>query len=132
MKLLIIISLTLTSLYLYSGCDDTISGSDIDNRIIPDSNVSYSKDIAPIFLVKCNSCHNSSNSEGGVDLSNYSGVINPAILVPYASDTSLLVWTVERRPGFAAMPPLESSIGPFTARQINGLKTWIDEGAKNN
>ena len=132
MKFLLIILITLTTLILFYRCDDTITGSDIDNRIIPDSNVSYSKDIAPIFLVKCNSCHGNGRTDGGVDLSNYSGVINPAILVPYASDTSLLVWTVERRPGFAAMPPLESGKGFFTSNQIRGLKTWIDEGAKNN
>jgi hypothetical protein len=68
--------------------------------------------------------------DGGVDLSSWAGVTNPNILVVGNSETSILVWTVERRAGFAPMPP--TPLLPLTPDQIRGLKTWIDEGAKNN
>ena len=130
MKFLIIIFITLTTIILFYRCDDTITGSDIDNRIIPDSNVSYSKDLAPVFEIKCVSCHGPTKTDGGVDLSTWSGVRNPTILIPYNSDVSLLVWTVEGKSGYQ-MPPLGKSF-PFNNNQVKGLKTWIDEGAENN
>ena len=131
MKFLLIILITLTTLILYYACDDTITGSDIDSRIIPDSNVSYSKDLAPVFELKCVSCHGPGKTDGGVDLSTWSGVRNPEILIPYNSDLSLIVWTVEGKSGIPSMPPLGKK-PPFTSNQIRGLKTWIDEGAENN
>ena len=48
------------------------------------------------------------------------------------SETSIIVWTVERRPGFPPMPPLDSPYLVLTPTQLRGLKTWIDEGAENN
>jgi Planctomycete cytochrome C len=134
MKFLIIILIMLTTIILFYRCDDTINAYDIDNRIIPDSNVSYSKDLAPVFELKCVSCHGPTKTDGGVDLSTWSGVTNTYLLTPgpNGSASSLLVFTVERRPGFSAMPPLDSPYFPFTSNQIRGLKTWIDEDAKNN
>ena len=103
MKLQVLYFLTLTSFVLYLGCDDTINANDIDNRDIPGSNVSYSKDMVPVFELKCNSCHSGNRLEGGIDLSSWTGVVDPRILIPGASDASLLVWTVEKRPGYSPM-----------------------------
>ena len=116
----------------FLGCDDTITVQDIDNREIPDSNVSYSKDIAPIFELKCVSCHGSGTLEGGIDLSTWSGIVDPRIVIPGEADTSPLVWSIEWRPGSLRMPPEDSPFLPLTTKQIQGVKTWIDEGAENN
>ena len=117
---------------IYYGCDDTVTASDIDNREIPDSNVSYSKDIAPVFELKCVSCHRNGREEGGVNLTTWSGVTNPGIVIPGEAETSPLVWSIEWRPGSLRMPPEDSPFLPLTSKQIQGVKTWIDEGAKNN
>ena len=123
--------LLISSAFIYIGCDDTITVQDVDNREIPDSNVSFSKDIAPIFELKCVSCHGNGRLDAGLDLTVVSHFVDGRIVVPTEPDNSVLVWTIEWLPGFPAMPPPSFSI-PLTAVQIKGVKTWIDEGAKNN
>jgi Planctomycete cytochrome C len=131
MKKLLYLILIVSATIIYFGCDDSITVQDVDNREIPDSNVSFSKDIAPIFELKCVTCHGSGRLDGGVDLTTWSGVVDPRIVIPGEADTSPLVWTIEWRPGFPPMPPANFSV-PLTTRQINGVKNWINEGAKNN
>ena len=116
----------------FLGCDDTITVQDLDNREIPDSNVSYSKDIAPIFELKCVSCHGNGRLDAGLDLTVWSGFVDGRIVVPSVSNNSVLVWTIEGRQGFPPMPPAGSPFLPLTSKQIQGVKTWIDEGAENN
>jgi hypothetical protein len=120
------------SAIIYIGCDDSITVADVDNREIPDSNVSFSKDIAPIFELKCVSCHGNGGLNGGVNLTTWAGVVDPRLVIPGEADTSPLVWTIEQRPGFPVMPPRDSPFLPLTSKQIRGVITWIDEGAKNN
>ena len=132
MKKVLYLILLISATIIYFGCDDTITVQDIDNREIPDSNVSFSKDIAPIFELKCVSCHRNGREEGDVNLTTWDGVVDPRIVIPGDADTSPLVWTIEQQPGFPAMPPIGSPYLPLTFKQIQGVKTWIDEGAKNN
>ena len=130
-KVLYLILLVFSAI-IYVGCDDSITVADVDNREIPDSNVSFSKDIAPIFELKCVSCHGNGSLEGGVDLTTWDGVVDPRLLIPGEANTSLLVWIIEQRAGFPVMPPIGSPYLPLTFKQTQGVKTWIDEGAKNN
>ena len=123
--------LFITPILFWNGCDDTLTSSDIDSRIIPEKNVSYSKDLAPVFELKCVSCHSPGNSEGGLDLSNWTGIVSPGLVIPGDDDASPLIWYIEQQPGFE-MPPRDAPIKPFTPDQIRGVKTWINEGALNN
>ncbi|MCH7965480.1 MAG: hypothetical protein IH852_16240 [Bacteroidetes bacterium] len=132
MKKVLYFIVLVSSAIIYSGCDDTITVQDVDNREIPDSNVSFSKDISQIFELKCVSCHGNGGLDGGVDLTTWAGVVDPRIVIPGEADTSPLVWTIEQRSGFPIMPPRDSPFLPLTSKQIQGVKTWIDEGAKNN
>jgi hypothetical protein len=131
MRKVLYLILLVFSVIIYLGCDDSITVADVDNREIPDSNVSYAKDIAPIFELKCVSCHGNGRLDAGLDLTDWSQFVDGRIVVPTAADNSLLVWTIEWRAGFPSMPPPNFSV-PLTAVQIRGVKTWIDEGAKNN
>ncbi|MBZ0199269.1 MAG: hypothetical protein K8H86_05345 [Ignavibacteriaceae bacterium] len=114
------------------GCKDTVTGEDIDNRKIPESNVSFAQDVYPILNVKCASsnCHNQETRAGGYAFTSWTSVYSPELLVPGDPDNSRLVWTIEARPGVAAMPPVGYAY--LTANQIKGIRTWITEGAKNN
>ncbi|MFO7526099.1 MAG: c-type cytochrome domain-containing protein [Ignavibacteriaceae bacterium] len=116
---------------LLISCDDSITVEDVDNRVIPDSNVSYADHIIPVLRVKCYNCHGNGRYDAGLDLSIHTRFVDGRIVVPGEPETSLLIWTVEGRPGFPEMPPIGYSL-PFTENQINGFKTWIREGAKNN
>jgi hypothetical protein len=126
---ILLIFLLVSIIVISQNCDDTITSTDIDNLVMPDSNVSYSKHIAPVFEVKCVSCHNSSRSEAGLDLSSWvNATRDPSIIFPGSDSTSILVWTIERIPPYPPMPPPEW----LKRNHINGIRIWIREGALNN
>ncbi len=132
-KLLVISIIILTlSLFVINACDDTITQQDLDSRIIPSSNVSYYQHIQPVFDAKCNTagCHNDRDLAGGLSLTNYENTTADYLIVaPYYPDNSKLVWAIEGR-GTNPMPPVGR--WPLTKNQIQGIRTWIKEGAKNN
>jgi len=118
-------------LLINTGCDDTLTADEVDKIVMPDSNVSYADHIAVVFEFNCNRCHNPSQKEGGVDLSTWSGIVaDPRVVFPGSDSTSVLVWTIEYRAGFPPMPPLQYP--GLVLNHIEGVKTWIQEGAKNN
>jgi hypothetical protein len=128
LKYFVIGSLTCLILFAQS-CDDSLTSSDIDNLVMPDSNVSYRMHIAPVFEVKCVPCHNSQKSEAGLDLSSWvNATRDPTIIFPGSDSTSILVFTIEKIPPYAPMPPNEW----LKKNHIDGIRTWIREGAKNN
>ena len=57
----------------FVSCDDSITGKDIDSRIIPATNVSYSEHLQPVFEVKCNisGCHEDAARAGGLALTSW-------------------------------------------------------------
>lgn len=82
-------------------------------------NVTYTKNIGPLFVSNCgsnNSCHSSSIAEGGVILDNYAS----AILV----DDALMIGCVEQSSGYSPMPP----VGKISDCGINQIKLWIQNG----
>lgn len=118
-------------LLVYAGCDDTTTN--VDSNVIPDSNVSYSKHIQPIFNAKCVNCHGVGQTDAGLDLTTWAGTTaDPSVVFRGDPDNSKLVWTIEQLSGYPPMPPLDSPYPALTQNQINGVKTWIKEGAKNN
>ena len=118
-------------LLINTGCDDTLTTEEVDNIVMPDSNVSYADHIAIVFELKCVSCHNHSLKEGGVDLSTWSGIVaDPRIVFPGSDSTSVLVWTIEYLPAVPPMPPF--NYGQLVLNHIQGIRTWIREGALNN
>lgn len=117
---------------VFSSCDDTLTNQDIDSKVIPSSNVSFSEYIQPVFQVKCNTanCHNSHDRAGGLSLDNHAETTSDVLIVfPEIPDNSKLVWSIEGR-STSPMPPV--GWPPLTKNQITGIRTWIKEGAKNN
>lgn len=128
----IYLSLTLVGLMLVAACDDTVNITDIDSKIIPASNVSYSQYIQPVLTAKCAraGCHDDQTSVAGLSLTSWSYTTqNYQIVAPGYPQNSKLVWSIEGTSG-NIMPPL--GYAPVTKNQIDGIKTWIKEGAKNN
>ena len=121
------------SFIIFSGCKDTITGDQIDKVVIPSSNVSYSKYIQPVLTVKCINCHGVSETDGGVNLTSWANTtLNYNVVSPGYPDNSSLVNVIEGSAGFPPMPPLGSPYASLNTNQVNGVKTWIKEGAKNN
>jgi uncharacterized membrane protein len=131
MKKLLFIIFIVSSAFILTNCDDTITVVDVDSRIIPDSNISYSEHIVPVLQAKCYSCHANGRYEAGLDLSLHTRFVDGRIVVPFNSETSILIWTVEGRAGFPPMPPINAAPS-LTENQLEGFRKWIDEGAKNN
>ncbi len=129
------IFLIFSALVLYSGCKDSITANKLDSIIIPDSNVSYSQYIQPVFNLKCINCHGNGEVSAGLNLTTWSGTIaDPNVVFPGKPENSSLVWAI--RGNYQAnaepMPPVGSSYKPLTQNQVDGVVTWIKEGAKNN
>lgn len=77
--------------------------------------ISYAKDIAPLMSTNCVSCHNSSQSSGGIILDNYASVSQFASSSLHAIENG-------------SMPPS----GKLAAEDIQKLTCWISQGKKNN
>jgi WD40 repeat protein len=93
--------------------------------------VLYEKEIEPILVAKCFSCHSGNVQESQLDLGSYQSLVKggkrgPA-LVPGKSAQSLLVRLAGKteRP---TMPPKREE--PLTPQEFALIKLWIDQGAK--
>ena len=123
-----------TSILFLSACKDTGGISDIDKKVIPSSNVSYSEYIQPVFNAHCTNvgCHDDATRAAGLSLTSWGNATEDYLVVaPGNPDNSRLVWAIEAN-GAILMPPYDASVLPLNSNQIQGIKTWIKEGAKNN
>jgi len=116
------------------SCKDQVTDPNVNPIVFPDANVSYSKHVDPLFQQRCalGGCHAGSSAQAGLDLfaPSYSSLINhqPRLVNPGASNNSLLVQRLDGR--IAPQMPYMSQ--PLNSNQLNGIRKWIDEGAKNN
>ncbi len=123
--------LTFFAFALVIGCKD--QGTNIDSTEIPSSNVSYSQYIQPVFDNKCNNsgCHEDASRAGGLSLTSWANTTSdPGIVFPNQPQNSRLIWAIQNQAGISPMPPY--GYVALTKNQIDGIKTWIQEGAKNN
>jgi uncharacterized membrane protein len=100
--------------------------------------VSYQKDVAPIFATKCASCHvqgQPGQVASGFDLSSYDSLMKGTkfgqVVIPGDPLTSALVMLIEGR----ADPSLKMPHGdakPLTPDEIKTIRRWVKQGAKNN
>jgi mono/diheme cytochrome c family protein len=103
----------------------------------PAAQLSFSKDIEPIFQAHCAACH-ISQQLGGLYLGSYAGLIKGGTVVPgpivkRGNHQASTLWQIIQPngpwPGGNRMP----LGGPYlSAAQIQTIATWIDQGAKNN
>ena len=84
----------------------------------------YASIKANIIDTKCVACHGASGS-GGVSLTTYEGVT--AILQPGNAVDSTFYTAITRTDGV----PMPMSGTRLSASEVEDVKTWIDEGAKD-
>ncbi len=131
----IIVFLIFMGIIFYSGCKDSITADKLDSVVIPDSNVSYKQYIQPVFNLKCINCHGNGETDGGVNLTTWSATTaDPNVVFKGDPNNSSLVWAIKGnyQGNAEPMPPIGSPYKTLTVNQINGVITWIKEGAKNN
>jgi len=111
------------------GCDNT--NKVLNELNFPETNVSYSQHVQLLFDLKCNytSCHATGTTTSRLVLTSYYNATRyPGIIVSQNPDNSILNQRMESRLG-RPMPPLGD---PLPSNFINGVRTWVKEGAKNN
>lgn len=91
--------------------------------------VSFSSEVLPILEQYCWECHSEQNTELGLRLDSYEGVMAGSdygtVIEPGDPDGSLLIDMVE-----AGDMPEEGD--PVPPELLEVIKTWIAEGAQNN
>lgn len=119
------------------NCKSDVTSSSVDSIVFPAKNVSYSKQMQPLFNSGCggqnSQCHGmDSFVQTGFSLDGYDHLMggSQTIVVPGDSVGSVLVLSIEGRGNHSIMPPID--FPALTANQIQGIKQWIIEGAKNN
>lgn len=109
--------------------------------------VSFSKDVKPILASSCQQCHDGSSGEGssasGFNVQDYDSLMKGTkfgpVVIPGDSVSSTLYRLIDHKADpKIQMPPhhdvtlAEGRTEPLSDAQINTIKTWIDQGAKNN
>ena len=101
------------------------------------SGVSYSKDVQPILAKNCAECHAPGQKgfvASGLDATSYQSLMKGgkfgALIKPGDALTSALNMLVEGRVHASIQMPHGREKLP--AKDIETLKVWVNEGAKNN
>jgi len=111
-----------------------------------DRPISFTEDVQPILKASCVECHNLS-AEGyatsGFSLVDYDSVMKGTkfgpVVVPKSSVSSALYLVIASKtsPEIRMPPHHENALAegrgtPLSEHQIEIIRDWIDEGAKNN
>ncbi len=132
----LVISVFWVFFLILAGCKDSNSSNEEDQDIYPDSLLSYSRHIRPIFLQDCampGGCHHSSVRQGGLDLEtdppNFQGDHGPVVTPYFSTQSRLFLLLFNEEPGVSRrMPPPDYSTY-LSDPKIKAIGTWIDEGA---
>jgi len=133
---LLIFGILIVCIFTLLSCKDQTNQSNTSNIIFPDSLVSFSKQVEPLFQQTCiaGGCHGGSQPAANLNLEidAWHSLINylPPIVLPRNGNNSPLVMYIDGSNRRSPRMPLNSQ--PLTTNQINGVKKWIDEGAKPN
>ncbi len=133
-KIIFISGLTLIIIILSTSCGDNFI---TPNReiVFPDSNVSYQNHVQYFLNLKCSyrGCHSAEDKAGGRDMTDYFGLFetaNNGLIIKGEPDNSRMVTILRGNPmhlGLYQFPP-----GYFSENNVNGIITWIKEGALFN
>ena len=125
-------------LWICWSCKDDITGGP-STIVFPDSGVHYGTHVEPLFLQSCafSGCHGEDTFDSrGFSLETYEHATSRVgIIIPCRRgeacnpENSILVRRIEGLDGLEQMPKFRP---PLNSNQINGIKTWIREGAQNN
>jgi hypothetical protein len=115
----------------------SVIGADIDISKLPPAStkkdISYAKDIKPVFEKSCFKCHGTEKQKGKLRLDSLEAVKkggeNGEVIVVGKSEKSSLVHAVAALDPDMTMPP-EGKGDPLTKEQVGLIRTWIDQGAK--
>lgn len=103
--------------WIQQGALDLVCAGLCDSAVF-----TYGGAIQPLIANKCQGCHNSTNPQGNIDLTNYNSVKTLA-------DNGKLLGSVEWAAGYIAMPQGGNKLSDCELAQI---QKWIANGSPNN
>src|SRR5437870_5705398 len=99
--------------------------------------VTYAKDIKPIFDKSCIGCHGTEKQKGKLRLDSLAAALKGGqdgkVIEPGDSANSILVHNVAHigdEDDYMPPPDNKDKIPPLTKDQIGLIRAWIDQGAK--
>ena len=116
---------------ILSNCGKDLNPVSPSDIVFPDANVSYSRHVQPLFNTSCAAvgCHDDATRAWDLSLTSYTNATaRPGIIVPFNADQSVLAQSIDGR----LQPLMPLNRAALNSNQINGIKRWINEGAKNN
>ena len=98
----------------------------------PHAAVSFEAEIRPILESNCLRCHNSNSKKGDLSLSTEKEAREtlPDLWNPKAPDDSRIIQVL--LPGKSAQPEMPQNGAPLSEDQIERIRQWIREGAKQH
>jgi len=126
----------LIAIFAVAGCQHNtlIDLTDPTVSIDCDSDTVYfQNDIYPLIISNCanaDGCHNGiGGEEEANELTSYETIMSSDYVDPFDANNSKLIEAITEG-GEEMMPPYPNE--PLTTAQIEMLKTWINQGARNN
>jgi len=115
----------------------SVIGADIDISKLPPASpkkdLTYAKDIKPLFEKSCFKCHGTEKQKGKLRLDSLEAVKKGGedgeVIVVGKSEKSSLVHAIAALDPDMTMPP-EGKGDPLTKEQVGLVRAWIDQGAK--
>src|SRR5262245_23690962 len=100
----------------------------------PPAVVSYSKDVRPLFVQHCQGCHQPAKAQGGYVMTSYADLLKKGDgenlpLVAGKPAQSELVAQITPQGG--KPPRMPKGRDPLTEAQVNLIRKWIEQGAKD-
>ena len=146
MKYIINTAITLFLSYLFFFCSDQGVSPDRANYEIPSSDVSYYRDLQPMFNGKCgfgSQCHAPENPTNGLFFNTKLGfisytfsrtgdqLVDPIVHKEAPQFAPLVILLDEQYADYDFKHPSGYGREPLNSNQITGIKTWISEGCKD-
>ncbi len=135
-SLLIMLFLVMVAFACTNNEEDLLTAPGTEDPI---EQISYADQIQPIFNTSCggSGCHTSGGAASGVNLASYAQAVastgnlyNERVIQAGNADGSPLVDKLEPNPTHGSRMPLGRSA--LSNTQIQTIRTWIDEGARDN
>jgi hypothetical protein len=96
-----------------------------------DEVVNYTRDIKPILSARCYSCHGPDEGKRKAKLRlDVRDEAVKKVIKPSDSKASELVSRITNEDPNEIMPPPKSKLPPLTAKEVEMIRRWIDQGAK--
>ena len=96
----------------------------------PHTNITFARDIAPIFQKNCIACHGSEKPQGGLRLDSEAATLKGGesgkVIIPGDSEKSPLV---KRLLGVGEEARMPMGADPLPASQIKLIRAWIDQNS---